>query len=299
MALSLNSLPADTATAQGLLWVAAAALLLLVLISFFAALLFRSTWMTAQLRRLDAALARLAPRLWSRVRRRFLPGDWRGLLLTTAAALVVGLTWSFGAITEGWMDQEALYRIDQGVHRAFGGMLSPGAVEAMRLITHAGDVPTMLVVSAVLAGVLLYRRERWPLGALVLATGGGQAVLWSLKAIFARARPGSQLIDNVGASFPSGHAFTSLVLYGFIVFLVWRWTRRPLVRGTVTALLALLVLLVGLSRVLLSVHWTSDVLGGFVIGLAWLLFSLVAARAAQAWWRGRHARRRRSASSAA
>lgn len=266
----------DTAT----LWLVGTGIVLTVLLGVFVWLLARQRpgWLISPLLRLDHWLQDHVPRLWHLLRGRFSTKAWHGLSLTVSLFLFLFFTALFAQITEGWMDQEALYRIDRTVHQAFAGTLTQGTVDAFRIITHFGDVLTMLGAALVLGGIFWYRGRWWRLVALMLATAGGQAVLWSLKYVFGRQRPGSQLVEAAGQSFPSGHTFTATVLYGFITVIVWHWTDSTAIRMLTSVVLGGLVLLVGISRILLSVHWTSDVIGGLTIGLAWLLSSFVLTR---------------------
>ena len=267
------------------LWLAVTALLLAVLAASFIYLLARRhrDVLLGALRWLDDRLSTAMPRLWHFLKGRFTRHAPLGLGLTVATALFFGAIYLFAEVTDSWTDQEALYRIDRSANERLADAFSSGSLlGALRLVTHFGGVPTMLAISAGLALWLWRRRDRWELLALLLVSAGGQALLWSLKWIYARPRPGEGLTSSVGYSFPSGHSFTSMVLYGFILYLVWQHTERRAWRVLAALLLSLLVLAVGVSRVLLSVHWVSDVLGGFAIGLAWLVFSLTVAHVLEA-----------------
>ena len=267
------------------LWLAGGGLLLAILLGVFVNMLVRDLHRSLRkpLGHLDARLSKAAPRPWTFFKRRFTRKAWYGLTLTASVLLFLATTYVFAEVTEGWRGEEALYRIDQTVHRLLKGTLSGAIAQVMRVATHFGDVLTAAFITVVLTAWFAYRKEKWRLLALFLIMGVGQAILWSLKWIFSRARPTDQLISAVGESFPSGHTFTATVLYGFLIFLVWRYTKRPGVRLGATFSFSLIILLVGLSRILLSVHWVSDVLGGLSIGLAWLICSLLITRILQAY----------------
>lgn len=274
---------------QGIAWLIGTAVLLAVLAAVFAYLLRgRTLRLEARLREM---LATRAPRIWLFLKRRFSREAWHGLTLTLSLLLLLAACYAFAQITEGWVDQEALYQLDRAANKALSqdGVLRPSVVSLLRAVTHLGSLPLALVLTAGLALALYARGPRWHLHALLLTMGGGEALLWALKFIFSRARPGAQLASSVGYAFPSGHSFTAMAFYGFLIFLIWRRVRRPAARMLATLALGALILLVGLSRVLLSVHWISDVLGGFALGLAWLVGSLLAARAFQAQRRRRTA----------
>lgn len=93
-----------------------------------------------------------------------------------------------------------------------------------------------------------------------------------LKHIFLRERPlDLMLIEENGYSFPSGHSMASMSFYGFLIFLVWQSKVEKKYKWILTIILALIILLVGISRIYLGVHYFSDVLAGFCVSLAYLI----------------------------
>jgi undecaprenyl-diphosphatase len=96
-----------------------------------------------------------------------------------------------------------------------------------------------------------------------------------LKQLFQRKRPLSPLLKAAkGLSFPSGHAIMAVTFYGLLVYVLQHTIDIGWMKFLLTFLLVILVILIGFSRVYLRVHYASDVLGGFIIGLLWLLISL-------------------------
>ncbi len=127
----------------------------------------------------------------------------------------------------------------------------------------------MLCVS--LACLLVFWRKparRWDASNLLLAAAGGQGVVYGLKALFHRARP-EAVFASLGYSFPSGHAFAAVTLYGMLAYWLARGQERPRAVGVWGAGI-LLILLIGFSRIYLGVHYASDVAAGFAAGLPWL-----------------------------
>lgn len=102
-----------------------------------------------------------------------------------------------------------------------------------------------------------------------------------LKAIVQRPRPeGFRLAVEGGFSFPSGHSMAACAFFGLIIWLVWRYERAPRRRLLLTAVFSLVILMVGVSRIYLGVHYASDVVAGFCASLAWLaLYTRLAAPA--------------------
>ncbi|MBQ2938118.1 MAG: phosphatase PAP2 family protein [Clostridia bacterium] len=93
-----------------------------------------------------------------------------------------------------------------------------------------------------------------------------------LKNIVERPRPiGYRLIDETGYSFPSGHSMISCAFYGLIIYFIWKNIKNNKVRNASCVLLGILILLIGISRIYLGVHYATDVLGGFLISVSYLI----------------------------
>lgn len=94
-----------------------------------------------------------------------------------------------------------------------------------------------------------------------------------IKNIVQRPRPdGFRLVSEWGYSFPSGHSMVAMAFYGFLAWLVWKYERDALSRWFYLIVFAGLILVIGISRVYLGVHYASDVIAGFFVSLAWLAF---------------------------
>jgi len=102
---------------------------------------------------------------------------------------------------------------------------------------------------------------------LLLAAAGGQGVVYGLKALFHRARP-EAAFASLGYSFPSGHSFAAVTLYGMLAYWLVRAASRR--RAWIWTGTVFLILAIGFSRVYLGVHYASDVAAGFAAGLPWL-----------------------------
>ena len=281
--MNLSLLQFQEAETGTYLWLIVAGVLLAVLVVVFAVVLVQRhrNWLGVQIGRVRRWLAVHAPRVWQFVRYRFSQEAWYGLTLTIAFVLCVGMIWLFMEVTESWIDEGVLYAFDQSVNQQIQDLLSDGAIQMIAWFTYLGGGPFAAIASVLLAVLFIVRKTWWRLLALFITMGLGNAVMWMLKWVFGRTRPEGLLSTPTSASFPSGHAFVAVVLYGFLIFLVWQAVKSRVWRMVLTTVLALVMLMIGLSRVLLSVHWVSDVLGGFTIGLAWLIFGIVVTRALQ------------------
>ena len=202
---------------------------------------------------------------------RTLGGRRRGLAplaAVTAAALIFAVL--LVLVRSQWAPLESA---DHGAATGINGLIAGNAtlVAVVKAVTWLGsDGVLWTVVGA--ATVVLALRRQWRLATYLLVTGAGALILDPvLKSLVGRLRPvvAHPIAHGLGNSFPSGHSLGSIVCYGavLIVFLPaahGRW-RTVFITATVA-----LVALIGISRILLGVHYLSDVIGAWAVGIAWL-----------------------------
>jgi undecaprenyl-diphosphatase len=191
-----------------------------------------------------------------------------GLIAVLAAGGVFGLL-----LILVRMNWSPLYHLDYDVASGLNDLVAPhsAVVTTLKAITDLGGRTTMFWVSA-MAICALFIRRRSRLAIYLMVTGVGALLLDpSLKIIVDRLRP---VVDvpvsgYAGNSFPSGHALGSFVVYGALLLVFLPAMSSRLRRFAIPAV-ALLVFLIGFSRVALSVHFVSDVVAGWLLGAAWL-----------------------------
>jgi undecaprenyl-diphosphatase len=147
----------------------------------------------------------------------------------------------------------------------------PAVVRIVKAVTWLGSSGVLWTLT-VTAAVVLAIRRRWRLVIYLLVAGAGELTLDPvLKALVGRLRPvvAHPIAYGTGDSFPSGHAFGSFVCYGAL-FLVFLPAARGVWRRVFTTVICVLVAAIGISRLLLGVHYVSDVLGGWALGVTWL-----------------------------
>jgi undecaprenyl-diphosphatase len=152
--------------------------------------------------------------------------------------------------------------------------------EIMRDLTALGGTAILTLATFAVAGFFLLRGKRASALYLLFAVGGGLLLSTLAKEFFARPRP--DLVPHGSfvhtASFPSGHSMLAAVTYLTLGVLVARTLPQRRLKIYVLALAALVTGLVGISRVYLGVHWPSDVLAGWLAGVAWACLCMLGAR---------------------
>ena len=196
------------------------------------------------------------------------------LIAVTVAALVFAVL--LVMVRLQWPPLES---IDRGAASGINGLVAGDAplVAAVKAVTWLGSSGVLWAVIGA-AAIILALRKQWRLAAYLLITGAGALVLDPiLKSLVGRLRPvvAHPIAHGTGNSFPSGHSLGSIVCYG-AVLLVFLPAARGRWRTAFITVIVALVALIGISRILLGVHYLSDVVGAWAIGIAWLGVTAVA-----------------------
>lgn len=218
---------------------------------------------------LEASAGRGA-RLRALWRARLDPEVATGLALTLAVATFVVLVAVAGVLLLMVRTETGVARFDLASARWGAAHATVGSTAVLRRLSLLGGTAGVIFV-AVLAGVVEYRRlpDR-AVPALLAATVLGQfAVTNGIKEIVERARPDiSRLTGFAGSSFPSGHAAAAAATFAVVALLAGRRRSRP-ARAVIAGVAVAVAVIVAGSRVLLGVHWLTDVLAGLAVGWAW------------------------------
>jgi undecaprenyl-diphosphatase len=136
-----------------------------------------------------------------------------------------------------------------------------------------GSVSVLAFIVVMMCGLFLCLRRRGEAVLLLVASGGGLALTNLLKDLFHQDRPPltAEQLAGLNASFPSGHAMLSATVYLTLGALIGHFAERRLIRLYILGVAILLTVMIGLSRIYLGLHWTTDVLGGWCVGAAWAL----------------------------
>ncbi len=165
-----------------------------------------------------------------------------------------------------------LAAFDNAVTTWVRAFMSPCLTGWMLLITDLGSLPLVTALTIFTVIYLYARREWWDGLGITVASLGSWWLEFRLKLVFQRPRPHlPHLTPATGYSFPSGHALVTSALFFTLALVYYRHSASRAGRALVLAGAVLLVLLVGISRVYLGVHYPSDVVAGWAVGGFWTL----------------------------
>ena len=230
------------------------------------------------MRQRDRAVAWARPRtgMFSRVILSLLdPTRPESLGLLIAAVLILGGAWVFLGVLEDVVSNDPLVQFDHAVFTALQKLRTAWADAVMIVATELGSAPVAIAVIAAVSVMLALKRCWRTLAYWLTAVGFAQALVWILKTTLGRARPIAMYSGMEQFSFPSGHAASSIVLYGFLAVLLSRG-KAPKVRLFITVAAALLIGLITFSRMYLGASWLSDALAGVSLGTAWVALLSIA-----------------------
>jgi membrane-associated phospholipid phosphatase len=216
--------------------------------------------------------------LRKRLAPRFDPHAATGLALTIALLMTIGGGVGLGALAYLERTNGHLNRLDRSVAGWGYGHSTPFSKHGLQLVTQLGAFTTIVVLCLVLAAAETFRtRSAWILPFLVVVVGGEEVLTTSIKALANRTRPSFDpaAVSGLGPSFPSGHSATAAAFYAGAALLLSR-RRGHAPRAALTGLAVGIAVAVASSRVLLDVHWLSDVIAGLLLGWAWFAACAIA-----------------------
>ena len=180
----------------------------------------------------------------------------------------------FLAIAEDVFNKEIMSGDIIGYKLVSTFLISNFATPIAKFITNFGGAIFLITLTIVL--LVLIKNKKIGISIfsnLVIVTILNQL----LKAILQRPRPTEyRIVEETGYSFPSGHSMVSMAFYGYLIYLIYKYVKNKYIKWISIVLLSILVCSIGISRIYLGVHYTSDVLGGFLISMSYLVIYISA-----------------------
>jgi membrane-associated phospholipid phosphatase len=205
------------------------------------------------------------------------PAAATGLALTLGLVLAISGGVLLGALAYLVRTNSQLIGIDNGVAKWGHRHATATSMHILNGITQLGSIYTVIALCVILAVAETIReRSVWVVPFILAVMGGEEALTLTVKQLADRLRPTfNPAAASLGPSFPSGHSATSAAFYATAALLLGRRRARP-GRAVLTGLAVGIAVAVAASRVLLDVHWLSDVIAGLALGWGWFAVCAIA-----------------------
>lgn len=161
-----------------------------------------------------------------------------------------------------------IYKFDNLVYKYVSKIINPQITTFARIFTNVGAAYAIIPICVIMFIVLKDKMEAF---FITLNIAIVVPINFILKNIFVRPRPTEFRLANAsGYSFPSGHSMASMAFYGFLIYLILKNVKNKAIKWSISIFLSVIIILIGVSRIYLGVHYASDVLGGFLLAVAYL-----------------------------
>jgi membrane-associated phospholipid phosphatase len=195
-----------------------------------------------------------------------------GIPITAIVSLYI-----FTKMLEGVIYQGSILKMDTGINQAILALNSNWINTVASFITNFGGVTVITILFVFALAVLLYKK-RWRYAIISTIALLGAVILQSgIKALVQRARPENLIETNF--SFPSGHALTAIVFVSLLIYSFKDDFKNKIIRYVLISAFTAFFVIVGISRIILNVHWFSDVIAGMSLGLFWFMLLVIIERA--------------------
>ena len=196
--------------------------------------------------------------------------DWKEFIKNNLKWLVLFICLvGFLALAEDVFNKEIMYGDIIGYKIISTFLISDFVTPIAKFITNFGGVIFLSIATVTL--FLVIKNKKIGLSIIlnvVIITVLNQL----LKRILQRPRPTEfRIVEETGYSFPSGHSMVSMAFYGYLIYLIYKYIKNKYVKWILIIMLSLLIFSIGISRIYLGVHYTSDVLGGFLLSISYLV----------------------------
>ncbi|EKE21475.1 MAG: hypothetical protein ACD_7C00223G0006 [uncultured bacterium] len=185
----------------------------------------------------------------------------------------------FSKMIENFVDQEMLIGLDYWINAHIANLRKPILDIIMTIITNIGGALSLSVLTIALL-IFFISKNKWRYSTLLITSmAGGKLIQVIAKDIIGRDRPLGGLVEATGYSFPSGHTTMSTIFFALLIYYFKNHITNKTLKYSIISVSVLLILSIGFSRIYLGVHWLTDVIAGFGLGLFWLTLLILALEA--------------------
>lgn len=202
----------------------------------------------------------------------------KSLFITMFVSLLI-----FISVTYLFTDQNG-FTYDQSVMNWINEVSAPFTLNVMELVSLFGSSEVILLLTALIAGIFLFKKDWYHMILFLIVSVGGVALNFILKMIFQRERPGGEVshievfnfsFDIPSYSFPSGHTMRATILLLFIMYIIHKFASSSRVQITLYIVSGIAMLGVALSRLFLEAHFLSDTVAAMSISVTWFCVCLI------------------------
>ncbi|SUD90559.1 phosphatase PAP2 family protein [Psychrobacter phenylpyruvicus] len=197
-----------------------------------------------------------------------------GLLLTVLSLVMGYILALFVGLVEDVVTSDSIVAMDHFVSQQMSVLSDSAVVNFFIVITSLASTPLTALVILLTGIVCLVIRQYYLFIGLLISVIGSTAFTYLSKLVFHRERPIDILLHEATYSFPSGHATVAVALYGYVAYMLFRFSHDFGRQVRILVNTVFLCILIGLSRIVLNEHYLSDVLGGYLVGALWLTVAI-------------------------
>ncbi len=214
------------------------------------------------------------PRLSAFIRRRFDRTRFRGRTLTLLTLAFCYVLFLFAGIIEDLVNSDPIVALDQSIAQLVKVFRAPEVLHFFTWITALGSWQVSVPMACIAAMFFVVMKKRPLILPMAVSILGSELFTTLGKYAFHRPRPAEAAFYEPSYSFPSGHATIAVALYGFLGYLAIRHAARWQTKVKIFFFTGIVVGLLGLSRIIVGVHYLSDVWGGYLVGALWLIIGI-------------------------
>ncbi len=208
------------------------------------------------------------------IRRRFDRTCFSGRTLTMLSIAFCYVLVLFGGIIEDFINSDPIITVDQSIAQLVKTFRAPEVLHFFTWVTALGNWQVMVPLACIAALFFLVLRQGQLILPMVVSILGSELFTTLGKFTFHRPRPAEAIFYEHSSSFPSGHATIAVAFYGFLGYLAVRHTSNWQTKVKLFFFTGMVIGLLGLSRIVVGVHYLSDVWGGYLVGALWLIIAI-------------------------